>query len=249
MRRLFYILLFISLFAGVALTQGAPPITFKEIDGSPKKTAPTTIRVSNGTLTCSGSTCTITTGGGGSVGGSSGQVQYNNAGVFGGINTFTYDGNRVTFGANPLFNVGSTGTDNLIYVSSTSSGPVNASFGFFVAGVGSQQASDGPYFLGRGNNFSNIGNQHGMLYFGAGDPGSSNGNDGNILFATGADIVRVTIRRDGYMQVAGVIQSALGGPPDGSFIYCSDCNVNSDPCSSGGNGAFAYRLNSRWYCP
>jgi len=248
MRTVILVLLFIGLLASVGLGQGAPPITFKEIDGTPKKTAPTTIRVSNGTLTCSGSVCTITTGGG-SVGGANTQVQYNNNGVLGGINTFTYDGNRVTFGANPLFNVGSTGTDNLIYVGSTSSGPVNASFGFFVAGVGSQQASDGPYFLGRGNSFSNIGNQHGMLYFGAGDPGVSNGNDGNILFATGADIVRVIIRRDGYLQLVAFTLSQLGGPPDGSIAYCSDCAVGTDPCTGTSTGAFAYRLNSRWYCP
>lgn len=243
-------LLIVFCFAhGVVFSQGAPPVTVTEVDGSPRINGVTRLVVSNGTLTKSGTVATITTGGGGSAGGANTQIQYNNAGVFGGINTLTYDGNRITFGANPLFNVGSTGTDNLIYVGSTTSGAVNASFGFFVAGVGSQQASDGPYFLGRGNNFSNIANQHGMLYFGAGDPGSANGNDGNILFATGADIVRFIIRRDGYAQSIGVIHSALGGPPDGSFIYCSDCNVASDPCSSGGTGAFAYRLNSRWYCP
>ena len=235
--------------AGLALAQGAAPLTVQEADGSPKKAGVSKIVVSNGTLTISGTTATVTTGGGGSAGGANTQVQYNNAGVFGGINTFTYDGNRVTFGANPLFNVGSTGTDNLIYVGSTSSGPVNASFGFFVAGVGSQQASDGPYFLGRGNSFSNIANQHGMLYFGAGDPGVANGNDGNILFATGADIVRVTIRRDGYVQLTGFLLSQLGGPPDGSMAYCSDCAVGTDPCTGTSTGAFAYRLNGRWYCP
>jgi hypothetical protein len=248
MKKILYVLYSLCAIAVLALAQGAPPITFKEIDGSPKKTAPTTIRVSNGTLTCSGSVCTITTGGG-SPGGANTQVQYNNNGALGGINTFTYDGNRVTFGANPLFNVGSTGTDNLIYVGSTSSGAVNASFGFFVAGVGSQQASDGPYFLGRGNSFSNIANQHGMLYFGAGDPGVANGNDGNILFATGADVVRVIVRRDGYLQLVAFTLSQLGGPPDGSMAYCSDCAVGTDPCTGSSTGAFAYRLNSRWYCP
>lgn len=240
----------VALFATVGLSQGAPPVVVTEADGVPRINGVTKIVVSNGTLTKSGTTATITTGGGGgSPGGSNGQVQFNNAGVFGGINTFTYDGNRVTFGANPLFNVGSTGTDNLIYVGSTSSGPVNASFGFFVAGVGSQQASDGPYFLGRGNNFSSISNQHGMLYFGAGDPGSSNGNDGNILFATGADIVRFIIRRDGYVQSIGVNHAALGGPDSGSMIFCSDCNPATDPCTSGGTGALAVRAASRWYCP
>lgn len=248
MKKAFFLLLFLT---GTAFSQGAPPLTVQEADGSPKKAGVSKIIVSNGTLSVSGTTATITTGGGGSAGGSDTQVQYNNAGVFGGITGFTTNGARVNFLANPLFNVGSTGTDNLIYVGSTSSGPVNASFGFFVGGVGSQQASDGPYFLGRGNSFSNISNQHGMLYFGAGDPGVSNGNDGNILFATGADVVRMTIRRDGYVQLAPFTFSQLGGPSDFSFAMCSDCQVTSgadNTCTSGGNGALALRLNSTWRC-
>lgn len=249
-RRLLLFLFCVVGLSGVGLTQGTAPITVIEADGVPRINGVTRIVVSNGTLTKSGTVATITTGGGGgSPGGANTQVQYNNAGAFGGINTFTYDGNRMAFLANPLFNVGSTGTDNLIYVGSTSSGAVNASFGFFVAGVGSQQASDGPYFLGRGNNFSGIANQHGMLYFGAGDPGVANGNDGNILFATGADVVRVIVRRDGYLQLVAFSLSQLGGPPDGSMAYCSDCAVGTDPCAGSSTGAFAYRLNSRWYCP
>jgi hypothetical protein len=97
MKKALFLLLFLT---GLAFGQGAPPITFKEIDGSPKKTAPTTIRVSNGTLSCSGSTCTITTsGGGGSAGGSDTQLQFNNAGAFGGISGATSDGTNVTFGS------------------------------------------------------------------------------------------------------------------------------------------------------
>jgi hypothetical protein len=98
MRRLILALLFIALFASVGLSQGAPPITFVEADGSPKKTAPTKIIVSNGTLSCSGSTCTITTGGG-SVGGADTQLLYNNAGASGGITGATSDGTNVTFGS------------------------------------------------------------------------------------------------------------------------------------------------------
>lgn len=250
MKRVILTLYCVCLFFGVVLAQGTPPITLTEVDGTPRKFSPTKIVVSNGTLTCSGSTCTInTSGGGGSPGGSSGQVQFNNASAFAGITGFTSDGTRVTFAQNPLMNVGGGATDNLIYVGSAASGAVNASFGFFVAGIGSGSASDGPYFLGRGNTFSAIANQKGMLFFSAGNPGSPTGNDGTIHFATGADVSRMIIRNDGYIQVSGVIQSALGGPPNGSFIYCSDCNVASDPCSSGGTGAFAYRLNGRWYCP
>lgn len=83
MKRALFSLCILAVFHVGALSQGAPPITFTEQDGSPRKTAPTRIIVSNGTLTCSGSTCTLTTGGG-SPGGSSGQIQYNNGGALDG---------------------------------------------------------------------------------------------------------------------------------------------------------------------
>lgn len=51
-----------------AYGQGAPPLTVQEADGSPRKNGITKIVVSNGTLTISGTTATITTGGGGSSG-------------------------------------------------------------------------------------------------------------------------------------------------------------------------------------
>ena len=61
---------------------GAPPWTIQEVDGSPRVNSPTLIKVTNGTLSCTGKTCTITIsgGGGGSPGGSNTQCQYNNAG-------------------------------------------------------------------------------------------------------------------------------------------------------------------------
>lgn len=98
MEKLLLVLFFLPWLASIAFSQGAPPITWTEADGSPRKTAPTKIIVSNGTLSCSGSTCTITTGGG-SAGGSNTQLQYNNAGVFGGISGATSNGTNVTFGS------------------------------------------------------------------------------------------------------------------------------------------------------
>jgi hypothetical protein len=247
MRKAFLLLFFLT---GFAFGQGTPPITVTEVDGSPKITGVTKIIVSNGTLTKSGTKATITTTGGGTPGGSNGQVQYNNSSAFGGINTFTYDGNRMVFGANPLFNVGSTATDNLIYVNSTSAGAVNASFGFFVAGVGSQQSSDGPYFLARGNTFSNLSNQRGAMLFVAGAPSSPVSNEGTIQLYTGnPETLRLLIPTDGNMRLPGVLGANLGSPSDGTIQYCTNCNVATDPCTPGGTGAMAFRLNGRWYCP
>ena len=72
-----------------------PPLTVTEVDGSPVGRPITTIKVSNGELTVSGNIATIdTTGSGGTPGGSDTEVQFNNAGAFGGDSGFTY--NRTT---------------------------------------------------------------------------------------------------------------------------------------------------------
>jgi hypothetical protein len=87
MKKLFLAFALVACFAVSALSQGAPPWTIQEVDGSPRVNSPTLIKVTNGTLSCTGKTCTITIsgGGGGSPGGSNTQVQYNAAGSFGGI--------------------------------------------------------------------------------------------------------------------------------------------------------------------
>ncbi len=36
--------------------------------------------------------------------------------------------------------------------------------------------------------------------------------------------------------------------PNGSFIYCQDCNTSTAPCSNSGTGAFAFRENNAWNC-
>ena len=104
MKKLFLAFALVACFAVSALSQGAPPWTIQEVDGSPRVNSPTLIKVTNGTLSCTGKTCTITIsgGGGGSPGGSSTQVQYNAVGSFGGISGFTSDGTNVTAGSGNL---------------------------------------------------------------------------------------------------------------------------------------------------
>jgi len=80
-----------------------PPLTVTEVDGAPSGRPITTIKVSNGDLTISGNVATIdTSGSGGTPGGSDGQVQYNNAGAFGGDSDFKFDGTTVTI-ENPCY--------------------------------------------------------------------------------------------------------------------------------------------------
>lgn len=39
----------------------------------------------------------------------------------------------------------------------------------------------------------------------------------------------------------------LGGWANGSMVYCSDCQA-ANPCTGGGSGAFARRINGSWVC-
>lgn len=82
-------------------------IQVTETDNSPKCQAGQ-IKVSAGTLTCNGQTATITTGGGtgGSPGGTGTQIQYNNAGSFGGVpgSTVTATGPILSSGTIKEFN-------------------------------------------------------------------------------------------------------------------------------------------------
>lgn len=65
MKRLFYLLTFLIALSSPAWAQYAPVWRIEEVDGSPQVTNPTVIKVSNGTLSCTGRVCTITIGGGG----------------------------------------------------------------------------------------------------------------------------------------------------------------------------------------
>ncbi len=62
-----------------------------------------------------------------------------------------------------------------------------------------------------------------------------------------------TVRKcvDGVNMAIGdpdpVAFADLGTPGDGTERYCSNCTF-ANPCASGGNGAFAKRLNGAWRC-
>lgn len=52
----------------------------------------------------------------------------------------------------------------------------------------------------------------------------------------------------GMVQLGtGVPQADLGSPPNGTLAYCPDCML-TNPCSGGGTGALAKRLNGVWVC-
>lgn len=52
----------------------------------------------------------------------------------------------------------------------------------------------------------------------------------------------------GVVQLGtGTVHANLGDAPNGTLTYCPDCMITS-PCSGGGTGALAKRLNNAWIC-
>ena len=51
----------------------------------------------------------------------------------------------------------------------------------------------------------------------------------------------------GIVELNSITFADLPSPVDGSMIYCQNCNVAS-PCTAGGTGAVAKRINSIWVC-
>jgi hypothetical protein len=121
LQRIFALLIFAILLNLKGLSQSAPPWTIQEIDGSPRVNSPTLIKITNGALSCSGKTCTITvTGGSGSPGGASGTVQWNDSGAFNGTSGLTatattitiVNGVTATFSRAGVLYTGTVTTDN-----------------------------------------------------------------------------------------------------------------------------------------
>lgn len=76
-----------------------PKLLIQEVDGTPSG-RPGTLKVSNGTLTDNGDgSFSLTTGGGGSPGGSNTQVQFNDSSAFGGSANLTWVSPALTIGA------------------------------------------------------------------------------------------------------------------------------------------------------
>jgi hypothetical protein len=63
-KRVFLVLTLICGLTLSAIPQSTPPIRLQEVDGTPKVLGPTTIKVTNGSLSCTGKVCTITIGAG-----------------------------------------------------------------------------------------------------------------------------------------------------------------------------------------
>lgn len=75
----------------------------------------------------------------------------------------------------------------------------------------------------------------------SGDVIIESGNSVGNTVQLGGDLASPTV------TLNSVTQSTLNAIDDGGIAYCSDCNPDAT-CTSGGTGAFAFRINGAWAC-
>lgn len=64
-----------------------------------------------------------------------------------------------------------------------------------------------------------------------------------------ADVIGNSLQSGtGGVMVGGGTLAGLGTPADGTLKYCSDCLVNSAPCTGSSTGAIAKRIAGAWRC-
>lgn len=203
--------------------QSNPPLRVREVDGTPTKSGINTLVVSNGSLTVTGTTATITTGVSGLSDVSGTLVSSSN------------------------FRVPATGGTASAPNLQFGTGQI----GFYVTGVYLAVSSSGATAMGWNGATGNTHvNQGYSLLFGSNGLGTP--DVGLTRPSAGAVRVTDASTGYGQIQAGGMVLNAttfasLGTPSNGTFLYCSDCTI-ANPCAGSGTGAFAKRLNGAWVC-
>lgn len=202
--------------------QSNPPLRVREVDGTPTKSGINTLVVSNGSLTVTGTTATITTGVSGLSDVSGTLVSSSN------------------------FRVPSNGTS-----SSTSLQFGAANLGFYVTSAYLAVSASNITAMGWNGATGNTHVTQGYsIVFGSNGLGTP--DVGLTRPSAGAVRVTDASTGYGQIQAGGMVLNAttfasLGTPSNGTFLYCSDCTI-ANPCAGSGTGAFAKRLNGAWVC-
>jgi hypothetical protein len=69
-----------------------------------------------------------------------------------------------------------------------------------------------------------------------------------LLFLFGVSAAQAQVTSQTARRLAPSTFAGLGAPANGSVRYCTNCNANTSPCTSGGTGAQATRVNGTWVC-
>jgi hypothetical protein len=93
---------------------------------------------------------------------------------------------------------------NLLYLNST-----EGTIGMLAGSAPSYGAANGPFFALRGNTFTKVPNQRGLLAIGAGNVSNPVGDEGSVKFNTGDDILRMIIKPSGNVGIGTINPQSL----------------------------------------
>ena len=75
------------------------------------------------------------------------------------------------------------------------------------------------------------------------------GADPNFTWNYTSSILTLGGGGPGAATFSGDVLANLGTPSNGTIEYCTNCTINTNPCTTGGTGAMAERINGAWVCP
>lgn len=222
MKKIFLVLWMTAVSSSFGFGQSNPPLKVREVDGAPSKAGINTLVVTNGSLTVSGTTATISTGVSGLSDVSGTLVSSSNFRVpSGGTSSATplqigFAGTGL-YTASGLLAVASSNIPTMAWNGANGNTHVNGSYQFVFGSSG----------------------------FSTPDIGLSRSAAG-VLRVTDASAGYGRVEA-GRLILNAVLQADLGTVVNGTLVYCSDCTV-ANPCASGGTGALAKGLNGAWVC-
>lgn len=222
MKKIFFILWMTAAFSSFGFSQSNPPLKVREVDGTPNKSGISTLVVTNGSLTVSGTTATISTG----VSGLS-----DSGGTLVSSSNF-----RVPSGGAPSatpLQIGFAGTG--LYTTS---------------GLLAVASSNIPTMAWNGANGNT--HMNGSYQFVFGSSGFSTPDVGFTRSSAGVITLSNAASGFGTLYSAGVrlnpvVFTDLASQESGTVLYCSDCKAGN-PCGAGTTGALAIRRQADWAC-
>ncbi len=118
---------------------------------------------------------------------------------------------------------------NLIYLNSTA-----GTGGYMFGSTPAFAAANGPYFAGRGNTYSAVANQRGLIGISAGNVTTPTANEGSVTLRTGADAARLIADPTGNVYIGGSITS-WSSPSGATLSALSNGNVGISTTTIGTN--------------
>ena len=122
---------------------------------------------------------------------------------------------------------------NLLYLNST-----NGTTGMLAGSTPSYGAVNGPFFAMRGNTYTTVANQRGLLTIGAGSVTNPVGDEGSVKFNTGNDTLRMVIKPGGNVGIGT-------GNPTSLLDVAGDIKVAGNAVVAG-NIAAKYQDVAEW---